>query len=396
LGAYTVHIQTDSEIPGKKEQTQFDFAVNGSNALFRMREPATSILDRSDRSILFQRDKLVAYDAVANESLKRSDRTGASYSARLVGVLGPIPDALTLALDPKVMNLFFDKFRGFNDWSVSRKGATVTLYRRAKGTETMFRFGGDRPLLREVMIKIPARRLHWIYSFKPGASISFSIPTDANPVYAFTVRAAPAKYASKQAKDVVQGMIKSYAAMKNGEIEVTTREGIEKLYLGGKRLREDRPGFQWSYDGSTLSVFNKRTHKFYRGKAIRVVLSEYLVAVGAEADPIIRRLVAHRTPYSDLFPTASTVAWKGTVVTDGVVNDIVQVSGVSPRSSIFIRHDNRLLQSIESETVDKSGRVLTRNTRSFQYKNLGDSPDSSVFRLNPGSAKVLPLPKLKL
>jgi len=395
LSSYTVHIQTDSSVPGKKEQAHFDFAVKGSTALFRMQEPATPILDRSDRSFLFRRDKLLGYDAIANESLERPNKANSSYTARLSEVLGKLPDALTLAVDVGVMKRFFDKFRGFRDWTVTRKGSSVTLYRAVKGTETLFRFGASQPFLQEVLIKIPNSKLHWVYSFSSDAAVTLAIPADASHVYTFNERAAPPKFASIEAQTSVQKMLRAYSSLRNGVVEVSSADGSDTLTLGGKKLREDTTAFQWSFDGSVLSIFNKRTNKFYRGKAKRVVLSEYVVAVGAEVNPLIRYILAHRVPFSDLFPTAATVKFVGSGVTNGVSDDILEVAEVNPRSSIFVRHDNYLLQSIESETVDKSGRVLTRSTRSFKYSELGEAPDSSRFALSPGGAVILPLPKLK-
>ncbi len=393
---FSVHIESDSSIPGKKERTQFDFSMKGSNSLLRMREAATGGFDKSDRTILVQKDRVTGYDAIANESLRRTGKFNGSVTERLSGILGQLPDCLTLILDPNVMALFFNKFAGFKDWDLTRNGSVITLLRRSKGTETMFRFIGAHPLVSEVSIKLKDSRLHWTYTYKPTGALALKIPVDANNVYSFTLRAAPPKFASKAAEQVIQKMTRAYAGLKNGQIEVSGREGQSTLLLGGKKLREDRPGFVWTYDGSVLSILNRRTHKFYKGKTIRVTLSEYVVAAGAEVDPIIRRIIAHRVPFGDLFPTSAKVKISGTVNLGSGPSDIVQVTGTSPRSSIFVRKDTHLLESIESETIDERGKVQSKGMRQFKYLHLGIPPAAAKFQINPSGYRALPLPKLKL
>lgn len=396
LSSYSVHVETDSAIPGRKDQSQFDFSVSGSNALFRMREPATSALERSDRSIQFRKNKVLAYDAVANETLSRTAKANAGYLARLTDVLGPLPEALAVAIDPNAMKAFLGRFRGFADWSIKKRSGATTLYRATKGAATMFRFDGDRGLLREVMITIPKSRLHWTFRFSKSANTALEIPSDASTVYTFTLRAAPPKYASADAKQTMDRMLSAYSHLKSGIILVSSRDGNEKLYLSGRKLREERAGFQWTYDGAILSVWNKKTNRFYRGKATRVVLSEYVVAVGAEVDPILRRNLAHRVPFADLLVTGSTVKSVGSSMTNGVGTEILQISGMGPNTSIFVRKDNHLLQSIAAETVDKAGKMLTQSTREYTYRNIGELAPSSVFELKPPDGKVLPLPNVKL
>ncbi len=43
LRTYTVHIDVNTHIPGRKQQTQFDLSVSGRDALLRVREPGTEI-----------------------------------------------------------------------------------------------------------------------------------------------------------------------------------------------------------------------------------------------------------------------------------------------------------------------------------------------------------------
>jgi len=392
LKAYSVHIDDLRTVPGKREMFQYDLAIKGTDGLLRVREPATGLLDRSDRSFIVRVNKLVGYDAVAGERLQRSLKGHDSVEGRLATQLGALGDSLSIAIDPRAMRKFFDGFRTFRDWNQTQSGNVITLRRSAKGAATVFKFAGSPPLLREVSIKLKDSVLDWTYSFRKGANIALSIPSDARLVSSFVAREAPPKYDSPKAKEVVEKMIKAYGALQFGTIRVKSDEGDTTLFLAGRRLREDGATFSWAYDGSILTIRNKKTRKFYRGKAIRVILAEYITKVGGEVDPIIRRIVAHRVPYLDLFPTQATVKHPGT---RGDTADILDVTSPSLKVSLFVRKDNHLMDSMESETIDTPGKVQTQTQRHFSYSHLGTPAGAGQFRLQPDSARVLPLPKLE-
>jgi len=293
------------------------------------------------------------------------------------------------------MENFLSGFRGFRDWHVTREGNVVSLGRSAKGTATIFRFAGAKPLLHEVWIKLKDSELHWSYSFGSGASVSSRIPTDARTVSAFTVRGAPPKFATPEAEKIVQKMIKAYGALQNGMIAVESDEGNSKLILSGRRLRQDGAHFTWAYDGSVLSMRNGRSGAFYRGKAIRVILSEYVAKAGGDVDPIIRSVLAHRVPYFELFPTGASVRVVGEAGGGEHRSHIVEVATPVLKVSLFVREDNHLLDSTDSETVDRPGRVQTRHEHHFTYTHLGSTTPLSEFHLSPGIVKTLPLPSIK-
>ncbi len=390
LKQYSVHIDSYGAAMGKTQQFQFDLSVSGADGLLRVREPATGILDRSDRSYLARGAELLAYDAVADERLKRPLRAGASLESRLASQLGPLDLSVRLWLSPDNLRKFLAEFRGFKDWVTTTNGDLVTLQRSVKGASTMFRFEGSQPLLNEVQIEVKGSVLHWIFTFHPRASLALAMPGDARKVSSFMEREAPPKYASQAARAVVERMMKAYGRLQNGVIDVSSGAGASRIVLSGRWLREDLGTFSWAYDGSILTMHNKRTRKFYRGKAVRVILSEYVTKAGGGVDPLIHSIVGHTVPYQDLFPKEATVKQVGTAGSD----DVLDVKSPWLRLSLFVNRDTHLLDSMEAETRDKSGQVLSRSTRRFQYSGLGISSPLELFRLSAGLSKVLPLPKV--
>ena len=395
LGPYSVHITVKASGSGKVQITDFDLAVKGADALLRVREPATSVMDHSDRSYRLVGDKLVAYDAVAKERLQRVVKGQAPIESRLSGVLGQLDGAVLMALSPNLLGSFFARFRGATDWSVKRNGGIVSIGRYTNKSANLFKFSERTGLLREVWANQKGAQLDWAFEFKSGADLTLNVPRSANLVTSFTVREAPPKFVNGEAKKVATEMQEAYRTLKYGTIHVQSGKVQTTLYISDKRLREDRPNFSWAFDGSTLDILNRKTGKFYSGKAIRVLLSEYITKVGGEVDPILLRIMAHKVPYQDLFPRGGVVRLVGSAGPGWKKSDILDITSPTLKVSAFVRQVNHLLDSVSSETVDRPGRIQTRSERYFTYEGLGSPPSRELFRLNNGGVKVLPLPKIE-
>ncbi len=344
--------------------------------------------------MLLRGNKLIAFDAVADERLQRTLKGQDSIASRLTGPLGKLGDAVELVLEPTIMQKFFADFRGFRDWDIRRNDGVVSLGRSGKGAYTIFRFSADTHLLREVTIGQPTSLLDWKFKYGPTTAPTLNIPGDARQVLSFTVGEAPPKYDSTETEATIKKMVKAYGGLRNGIVDVSGDEGDDRLWLAGRKLREEAKGFIWAYDGVILSIRDKKAGRFYRGKAARPILAEYITRAGGQVDPILRRIVFFRIPYQDLFPTDSKVNAQGSGKFEGVAADMVKVTTFSNETLMFIRKDNHLLASMETDTFDSPGKTQTKSTRKFAYINLGEAPSSSMFRLSPGSSKVQPLPKL--
>ena len=394
LSDYTVHIDVKGNAPGKVQNTQFDLAIKGHDTLLRVREPATASLDRSDRSFQLRGSKLLAYDAVAGERLQKSLVGGSSKSALLADLLGPLDDSLKIALEPGALASFFSKFVGFHDWHVLHKNGLISVARYSGGATTIFWFSEATYLLKEVALNIKGSTLDWNYKFKSGASTDLTIPSDARKVSSFYVREAPPKYKSAEAKAVVEKLLHAYSGLQYGKIDIQGDDGAIRLFLDGRRLREERQHFVWAYDGKVLTMRNLSTGAFYSGKAIRVILSEYITKVGGEVDPLIRRLIAHRGPYQDLFPSHSIVKLVGSFGSGAHLCDVIDVTSSALKVSIFVRRTDHLIESMESVTVDQRGKTQSLGNRRFTYTGIGSEPSSVQYHLDSGSSKVQPLPKV--
>jgi len=394
LGNYTVHIDVKGNAPGKVQNTQYDLAVKGSDTLLRVREPATANLDRSDRSFQLRGSKLLAYDAIAGERLQKTLVGGSPKSVLLGSLLGELDDSLKIALEPAALSSFFSRFVGFRDWHILHKNGLISVARYSGGATTIFWFSEGTYLLKEVALHVKGSTLDWKYTFHRSASTDLMIPSDARKVSSFYVREAPPKYKSPQAKAVVEKLLHAYSGLRYGKIDIQSDDGAIRLYLDGGRLREDRQHFVWAFDGKALTMRNLTTGRFYSGKAHRQILSEYITQVGGEVDPLIRRIIAHRGPYQELFPSHSTVELVGLFGTGSHLCDVINVTSVGLKVSVFVRRIDHLIESMESVTVDQHGKTQSLGNRRFTYTGIGSEPSSVKFHLDPGTSKILPLPKV--
>ena len=398
LSAYSVHIETNTIVPGKHERLFLDYRTSSNRTFLHLREPGHDGQAGSDRSFLLEPDQLIGYDAAANESIKRPFAGKDSSTDRLTALLGQLPDALRMVITPTFQKSFLSQFRGTSDWKISKEGPVTSLFRKVGQSQTRFRFEGPKSLLKSVEIKLLHSSLNWSFEYHPTRTPSLHIPSDAIPVSSFTVQSAPPTYKSPVAKQVVDAMVQSYRTLQAGVIEVENGDHPErncKLTIGARWLREDRSTFSWAYDGTNLTILDRKTNRYYQGPAVRALIAEYIVKVGCEVDPIVPRLLQRRAPYSDLLVPQATVSHKGVIGSGDTSSDIIQVSGGNPQASLFIRQDNHLVDSIELEVVDRGGRILARSTEQFHYSGIGKMPRAIAFKIEPGSAKVLPLPEIQ-
>jgi|GEM_PF-1404706 len=398
LGDFSVHIETDTVVPGKHEQLFLDYKSVGATSLLRAREPLHDGLASSDRSIRLSPNSVTAYDAVANEWIKRPYEGKEANTERLTAILGQIPDALRMGVDSKFYSSFLAQFKLGPEWNVTQGAGITTLFRKVGKSDTTIRFDGKSMLLKDLTVKIPKSNLKWSFQFSTASKTDLSIPTDAIQVSSFTVQSVPPRFKSALAKQVVDKMVYAYRTLNAGVIEVEDSENPDrnaKLTIGGRWLREDRKSFSWAYNGKTLTVYDRRTNKVYQGEAARPIIAEYVVKVGCEVDPIIRRLLQKRAPFSDLLSPKALVSHKGIIGSGNTSSDIIQVSEVNPQASIFVRQDNHLVDSIELEAVDRNGRVISRSNEMFHYTGIGTMPRAVDFKIDTGSAKVQPLPEIK-
>jgi len=400
LTRYSVSGSIDARVPGRRQATQFDLAVDGTTVRLRVREPRLPGRGASDRTYFFRRNQLVAYDAMAGERLARPIGGGTNLQ-RVASALGEVPDLVALYLEPVAWRRFLNTFRSGPAWRRVGRNGLIELSRSATisgGTaSTTLGFDARTRLTRSFRVVTPTSRLNWSIRYGTPGPISFAAPAGARAVRSFTAAAEPPRYESRAAERITKAMLTAYGRLRQGTIVAQTDEGRIRMVMDGRKFREERPGLTYVYDGRNLSVLNRRTGTFSRGAAVRSTVPDLVTQLRGEIDPLSRQILQARVPFRELLGPELSIAVAGAVTVDGVSCDILRMTNARSRISVFVRSRDRLVHSVTTDTLDQQGRTLVSSTRGFRYANLNRPQAAAEFNLRPATGqRVSPLPKLKL
>jgi outer membrane lipoprotein-sorting protein len=395
LSAATVTVSTNVRHPSERSAVRYDVQYARPDQLrMRMREQAMTGRSGSDRTYFVRGGRMTAYDAEAHERLARTFQPKGDLAERAVAVLGPVDDSVRIILSPTAMREFYAAFRGLSGWTRSEAGGLITVVRRTnvegRRTTTSFAFERATHRLRLVQIALPDGQMSWTYTYgtSPRQPLQFEPPKDARSVAAFVVMPEPPKYADRRTEDLTRAMMRSLAAFTRGEVSLQDEEASRRIAIDGARFREEGTGFAWAFDGQTLTV--RTGGQFYRGMARRRDVAEHLARIGVRPDPLMREFLLGRAPFRTVFTPDLVAKAEGFVEVGGAPSDILRLQGPRVRVTFFVRRDNRLPQSVTTESLDARGQTISTTTRRFAFRP--GAPSGAFQIAPPAGARVLPLP----
>ena len=169
-------------------------------------------------------------------------------------------------------------------------------------------------------------------------------------------------------------------------------DGAATMWVSGSRIRYEAAGSGFAYDGRRLTILTPGVA--YQGRSSRRAVIDQVAATLGTVDPFVRTVLVRTPPFLGLFPPEATVRTVGTMATDGVSCDVIEVKSPRLRTSIFARKLDHLPMSVETSTLSARGDELATSRRAFVWSSVGESLPVSLFalRLRPGQ-RVLPLPR---
>ncbi len=385
LKAATVDVDVATSLGRAKYHLEF---VKQSRLVLRVKELANS----TERIFAINGSTLTGYDPFVNERLNRRVSTSGTLLERLNGVLGTQDDPIQMLLSPAAANVFFKNMGKVQGWKIQNGKDGVIATRRGlydkKQSTTELAFNAQH-LLTRFAANVGGLKTNWKFTYGPAGAATFSTPRSARLVE--SLLATPqTKWATAGARKLGTQLLHAYQNLNSATINVRSNEGNSELSFGGGKFREVARNIQWSYDGRVLSIYDPVHRRFYRGRAGRGRITDYLGETHHRADPFLRTLLARQTPYGDLLTADSKVKSAGTIVSDGASCDILQVVGTA-KVSLLVRQSDHLLQSVTSDALDQRGRTISSTTRTFQIHR-----GAWTFKpIAPAGLSALPLPKVK-
>jgi hypothetical protein len=383
---------------GKSSLVNYDILADGDDVRMRVVELNPSKRGRSDKTFFFQKTKVTAYDAVANERLSRPVPSGTTRLGRTIFTLGPVDDPVRFLLDGKQMAEFYGNFRTLKNWKVTTNAKGTTLVRVIKmgaiGTNsTTLRFAPKTNLLTYLSIKDPKGFSKWTIRYTTPSKPRLNIPRSAKTVDSFTVAPEPPKFRTSAAQTLAERTLGAYRNLRRGVISVRDDGGLTTITIDGKRVREQNPAITYAYDGKTLTILDPRNRVIYRGIAAASRVPAYIAAIKGRVDPLSRQVLQDRVPMQELMVPDMVVATGGAVEMDGVMCDILKFDNPRTRVMLCVRRDIRLLDSATTNTIDRNGMPIVTTARRFRYQRLGKPQPANLFTIGnkPGYAvKKLP------
>ncbi|MGV3615948.1 MAG: hypothetical protein ACO1SV_11485 [Fimbriimonas sp.] len=399
LRRFRVAASVEARNAGKRTRVDYDIVADGDIVRLHIEEAAAPGRARSERTFLFGRTEVVAYDATANERITRPLPTEAQRLGRVIFTLGPVDDLVRFLLDGKQMGEFYGNMNKLTDWKLTKGTGGTTLTRDVRvgngRNTTTLRFAPRTQLLTALSISTPKSSSRWRIQYLTPSKPTLKVPSTATTVSAFTVAPEPPRFATKAAERSVKAMMRAYGNLRRGVVTVREDMNLTTIALDGARVREENPTVTYAFDGTNLSILDRRRKVMYRGKTARGRIPALVSAMKGRTDPLTRQALQGRLPLRELMVPEMRVSTGGAVVMDGVACEILEFEKPGTRVMLCVRKDNHLLDSLTTTTLDPAGRPLLNTARRFRYQRLGQAQPTAQFSIvKKAGYTVRPLPKL--
>lgn len=379
-------ITVSSVTPQGASRAEFRLDLDGTGgATLRIKTPPKGRLAATDQAFVLRGNRILGLDLVVGESLVRPAPDRGPLSLRLAAVLGGIDDSVAFLTAADVRERYLAPMRALTGWKATPTGLVRTTG-GAKASRTQIDVDAAGRL-KGLHVAFPGSRLDWSIAYGPAKAMP--LPRRLRRVEAFTARLRPPRYADASAKRVAEGMLRAGAGLRSAIVRI---DGAATLWIDGPRVRYERAGTGYAYDGRILTLATPRAA--YQGSAPRGAVIDQAAAVLGAVDPLARSVLVRTPPYADLFTPEARVRVVGTMVAGGQPCDVLAIDAPRFRASVFVRKSDRLPASIETEALDGGGNAVSRTTRNLAWASVGAPLPRNLFalRLKAGQ-KPGPLPK---
>jgi len=386
-GGATISVTTVTSAGTSKGQFRLDLDGVGG-ATLRLKTPPKKGLMATDQGFFLSGPYVVGLDYEAHESISRTISTKGPIGLRLMSLLGGFDDSLGFLTVPQIRARYLDPLKTLGGWKVTANGLSRRTFGVGKASFTRLDLDGAGKV-KGLHVELPGSRLDWAISYSPFKYVP--LPKGYRKVESFTARPLPPQYANASAQKVVEAMLRAAGRLESGIVKL---DGNATLWISGSRIRYEREGSGFAYDGRQLTI--KTPGAAYVGRTSRGSVIYLTADLLGAVDPLVRSVLVRTPIYGELFTPSALVKLRGVMATAGVSCDVLSIDSRQSRSSMFVRQRDHLPASIETETLDRNGNAVIRTTRTLEWNSVNEPLSSSLFqlRLRPGQ-KVLPMPKAK-
>jgi hypothetical protein len=340
---------------GETVQAKYEIKYRWPSAYrLRIMNPGNGQLLR-DHSI--EPSRVVEYDPSLGQFTSSERKRGDSLGKTLAELDPNLDDILLAFTDPKGVEVWLDSMEPLRPWSVSVGRSTVKMS-YAKG-ERKIVLETERATARVKRIDITTgpQRLEWTLAYQPRVSnLAFVAPDGVYEVPLFDREMRPPTYKDAVAKRTAEKVFDAYSGLSEIGYKVERDSGTTTVYLRGKFARQDDESATWVYDGTTLTLFQKKSKKWYRGKLGFPDVVDAVGSLGTRVDPTLRLLMTGFNAYRKRLGDGASVSVVGTMKVGGEPVTILESVSENALISLVVR--------------DRDGRVISSQTRANEQGDL--------------------------
>lgn len=376
-------------------QTTYDLQfILPDRAVMRVRVPRVGNQLASDRTYAAIGRQFVAFDRGANERLSRSFPTSGEVAARIADGLDDPNPAWLLLLEPRALEELIQPFRQISGWAVNRRQGRVVVSRAIgsgnQRASTTWEFDGATGRLLRFASGSSVGSTEWTYTYRAAPrAVDFRPPAGATVVRMFTERtefaATPVPYTDASARAVGARAERTMQQLRHASVTVRTDGRASRIWFSAGRVREQREGLEWAWDRTVLSV--RRGNEFFRGNAEGPEAVDAVGVLAGGMDPLARAFVLRRNPVTGWLTGALRVRLRGEMTIEGRTVQILVIDRPGTRLSLFVDKATGFPASIQSESLDGRGEVLSQTQTQFVFAGVGTAQEASLFRLEPRSGQ---------
>ena len=346
-----------SKLSGTGETVQSKYEIRyrwPSVFRFRVMNPRTGALLR-DHSI--EPSRVVDYDPALGQYTATNRKRGDSLGKTLAELDPSLDDIMLAFTDPKGMEVWLDSMEVLAPWSVSVGSTTVKMSYAKEERKIVLETERSTARVKRIDITTGPQRLEWTLTYRPRVTnLVFAAPDGVYEVPLFDREMRPPTYTDANAKRVAEKVFDAYSGLSEIGYKVERDSGTTTVYLRGKFARQDDENATWVYDGTTLTLYQKKSKKWYRGRLGFPDVVDAVGSLGTRVDPTLRLLMTGFNAYRKRLGDGASVSVAGTMELKGEPVTILESVSANALISLVVR--------------DRDGRVINSRTRANQQGEI--------------------------
>lgn len=336
---------------------------------FRAKMVPTAKVGPVDQSFMLLGGALYGVDHNTASMLQRKAVAKGTLTERFQSAL-TLDEPIRVAADAVGLELFLGPMRELTGWKVTERGdrqEAVALTPTGK-FEIVFSKSSGR--LSSVAIRSGAAGLRWVYSgwkANPGA---FAVPTGLRKVTEFYEPPPLPTAADNPTRDLLSATFGAYGRLRHVAYRVVDGNDATNVWLSDGAARQLTSRGEWTYRAGSLRLAPNGSG----AQTIKAKLADAetrATQLGMPPEPMLKRFLRGQNPLHAMWKPDLKARIAGQVNVGTMRGTVLELSAQGICITAIIDRSTNLIQSLTTESLDRSGKVVASSNRRFTYRSVG-------------------------